>query len=158
MQTSHWERLALLAVVETEDDERLERALHHAFARDRLLGEWFARSERLDEVIADALGRAPLPGTFADLCARDDRLARLADDARLVAGQAKHRPVVCAVDEWERRFRPRLLRLCGWERRDRSRPTSAELRTRAAYDVAEAGLRALLPECRGCLHAVHVTA
>jgi hypothetical protein len=38
--------------------------------------------------------------------------------------------------------------MIGWGRR--SHP-DAILTTRAAFDVAEAALRALLPSCRGCL-------
>ncbi|MET0601357.1 MAG: GIY-YIG nuclease family protein [Baekduia sp.] len=148
LQTSHWLKLKLLAVAWSEDDAALEARLHATFHRDRLEGEWFSRSPQLEEVIADAAGKWPLPGSFADLCRVDPRLERLVNDARVEAERAPRMSTVCREDAFERRFRPRLERLVGWGRRGAG---PRGLATRAAYDVAEAGLRDLLPPCRGCL-------
>lgn len=51
----------------------------------------------------------------------------------------------CANRRWCKEFKPRLLKLVGWARKDKP-----ELSTTKAYDVAYEVIYGALPACRDC--------
>ena len=80
--------------------------------------------------------------TWNELISIEPALYRLYLEAS--APQETDDPSFCANAVWADRFKPRLLRLVGW---DAMRPA---LRTEAAYDLACDNLYAALPDCRSC--------
>jgi hypothetical protein len=86
--------------------------------------------------------------TFEELVALEPGLSKLLAEARAERAEQRANPYYCANDVWYRRFKPRLLRLVGWERSGDHE--HSELSCPAAYDVAYDRIYEALPECRNC--------
>lgn len=82
--------------------------------------------------------------TWARIAKECPELSAMRDEARKVDGSDPH---FCANDVWFDRFKPRLLRLVGWE----APATAPEwMTTNTAYEIAYSTIYNELPECRQC--------
>ena len=81
---------------------------------------------------------------FKELCRLEPGLQRLLNDARRVTSQGD--PHFCANEIWYRQFKPRLLKLVGWQ----SICPDKQLHNSTAYDVGYSIIYGALPDCRDC--------
>ena len=79
--------------------------------------------------------------TWEQLTAVEPRLLDLHNEAKVVDGSDEH---FCANRVWYDRFKPRLLRLVGWE------CDNPKINTERAWDVAYETIYGVLPPCREC--------
>jgi len=79
--------------------------------------------------------------TFKQMTAIEPELRDLLREARQVKARGES---FCANKIWYRDFKPRLLRLVGWEARQ------FQLRTSSAYDIAYTRIYNALPNCKNC--------
>jgi hypothetical protein len=68
LQTSHYEDLEVLMVIEMSNPRELEKALHKRFREYRIRGEWFAANRELYEALL------ALPGICTPLWMRDMKM------------------------------------------------------------------------------------
>jgi hypothetical protein len=78
---------------------------------------------------------------FAALMRIEPELAGMLAEIQAIRPRGRN---FCANDVWYRVYKPRLLRLVGWE------SGKAELQSMQAYDVAYQTLYDALPACRRC--------
>lgn len=71
LQTAHWTKLAILALV--EGSYALEREYHIQFAQTRLKGEWFERSPELDALIASIQAEHGIPEPYVPAISMKNR-------------------------------------------------------------------------------------
>jgi hypothetical protein len=86
----------------------------------------------------------PVP-TLDELVALDPRIGQLLEDAGRVRDDGSA-PAYCGNLVFDTRFKPRIVALVGWERRDGPKP----LRTNLAYDVLYDAVYDKMPNCRNC--------
>lgn len=109
IQCNHYAHLVVRAV--TDGGRKEEKALHHRFAKDRRIGEWFNASKELKEFVASlpplnwrpgkkGLSDEANPtwcGTNATYASKHDRIVR----RKLVLGPCEK----CGANGYDRRFR-----------------------------------------------------
>lgn len=83
LQTAHWTKLSILALV--EGSYPLEREFHIRFAQTRLEGEWFERGPDLDALIASIQAEHGIPAPYVPAICMKNR-GRL--PARLIQEEA----------------------------------------------------------------------
>jgi len=71
LQTAHWTKLTILALV--EGSYALEREFHIRFAATRLEGEWFERSAELDALIASIQAEHGIPEPYVPAISMKNR-------------------------------------------------------------------------------------
>jgi hypothetical protein len=88
----------------------------------------------------------PRKTTLAELVAQEPQIQRLLDEAAAVRDDPE-KECFCANILFSTLFKPRLLRLVGWNRVERDPVLSTSL----AYDLAFDAIYDRLPSCRNCL-------
>ena len=81
--------------------------------------------------------------TWTQIVKAEPRLKALYDEARAVRDD-KTREWFCANHVWYEDFKPRLVKLVGWECRN------SLIRDDKSYDTAYQRIYRALPDCRGC--------
>ena len=81
--------------------------------------------------------------TWAEIIKIEPALESLYDEAKAVRDEGSG-DSFCANLIWYEQFKPRLVRLAGWDAR------KSELRSTEAYDLAYRKIYDPIPACRGC--------
>lgn len=79
--------------------------------------------------------------TFESLATIEPRLLQLYNEARCIKPEGRN---FCANEVWYKQFKPRLLRLVGWE------AENPLLATAEAYEISYKTIYDALPDCRVC--------
>lgn len=131
LQSDCWRPLdAVLSLNQNQFDQMREEEEYQEFLAWKAQRQEEARKKRREK--------------FDELAVIEPELSALLAEAEAVKDDGKLESF-CANRRWCKEFKPRLLKLVGWARKDKP-----ELNTTKAYDVAYKVIYGALPACRDC--------